>query len=101
MAPRPGCTARPAAPTRGPGKCATSSPGSAPDARARPRFARRPAVRLNTGIAKCRDSASNTRVDALMTLIIDNAAVAQVLTMEDTMAALEESYLALAAGEAV
>jgi ornithine cyclodeaminase/alanine dehydrogenase-like protein (mu-crystallin family) len=36
-----------------------------------------------------------------MTLIIDNAVVAKVLTMEDTLAALEESYLALAAGEAV
>jgi ornithine cyclodeaminase/alanine dehydrogenase-like protein (mu-crystallin family) len=36
-----------------------------------------------------------------MTLIINNAEVAKVLTMEDTMAALEEAYLALAAREAV
>lgn len=36
-----------------------------------------------------------------MTLIINNEEVQQVLTMEDTMAALEESYLQLAAGEAV
>jgi alanine dehydrogenase len=36
-----------------------------------------------------------------MTLIINNADVAKVLTMEDTMAALEQAYLALAAGEAV
>jgi alanine dehydrogenase len=36
-----------------------------------------------------------------MTLIINNAEVAQVLTMETTMAALEEAYLALAAREAV
>jgi alanine dehydrogenase len=36
-----------------------------------------------------------------MTLIINNAEVAKVLTMENTMAALEEAYLALAAGEAV
>ncbi len=34
-------------------------------------------------------------------LIIDNATVAKVLTMEATMAALEQSYLALAKGEAV
>ena len=32
-----------------------------------------------------------------MTLIINNADVAKVLTMETTMAALEEAYLALAA----
>jgi len=36
-----------------------------------------------------------------MTLIINNADVARVLTMETTMAALEEAYLALAAHEAV
>jgi alanine dehydrogenase len=36
-----------------------------------------------------------------MTLIINNAEVAKVLTMETTLAALEESYLALAAKEAV
>ncbi|MDB5649237.1 MAG: Ornithine cyclodeaminase [Hyphomicrobiales bacterium] len=36
-----------------------------------------------------------------MTLIINNDHVAQVLTMPDTIAALEGSYLALAAGEAV
>src|SRR3954462_2184498 len=36
-----------------------------------------------------------------MTLIINNHDVEQVLTMEDTLAALEESYLALAAKEAV
>ncbi len=36
-----------------------------------------------------------------MTLIINNAEVAKVLTMETTMAALEQAYLALAAGEAV
>lgn len=36
-----------------------------------------------------------------MTLIINNADVAKVLTMEITMAALEEAYLALAAREAV
>ncbi len=36
-----------------------------------------------------------------MTLIINNADVAKVLTMEMTMAALEEAYLALAAREAV
>jgi alanine dehydrogenase len=36
-----------------------------------------------------------------MTLIINNADVAKVLTMETTMAALEEAYLALAAREAV
>src|SRR5205807_9169886 len=36
-----------------------------------------------------------------MTLIINNAEVERVLTMEMTLAALEESYLALAAGEAV
>jgi alanine dehydrogenase len=34
-------------------------------------------------------------------LIIDNAAVAKLLTMEATIAALEQSYRALAAGEAV
>jgi alanine dehydrogenase len=36
-----------------------------------------------------------------MTLIINNDEVAKVLTMETTMAALEEAYLALAAREAV
>jgi len=36
-----------------------------------------------------------------MTLIINNEDVAKVLTMETTMAALEEAYLALAAHEAV
>src|SRR3954465_6035796 len=36
-----------------------------------------------------------------MTLIINNAAVHQVLTMPDTLAALETSYLNLATGEAV
>jgi alanine dehydrogenase len=36
-----------------------------------------------------------------MTLIINNTEVAKLLTMEDTMAALEEAYLALAAREAV
>ncbi len=36
-----------------------------------------------------------------MTLIINNADVAKVLTMETTIAALEEAYLALAAQEAV
>jgi ornithine cyclodeaminase/alanine dehydrogenase-like protein (mu-crystallin family) len=36
-----------------------------------------------------------------MTLIINNQDVQQVLTMEDTIAALEQSYLQLAAGEAV
>jgi alanine dehydrogenase len=36
-----------------------------------------------------------------MTLIINNKEVEQVLTMEDTMAALEQSYLQLAAQEAV
>lgn len=36
-----------------------------------------------------------------MTLIINNADVAKVLTMEMTMAALEDAYLALAAREAV
>jgi alanine dehydrogenase len=36
-----------------------------------------------------------------MTLIINNAEVAKVLTMETTLAALEESYLALAIREAV
>lgn len=36
-----------------------------------------------------------------MTLIINNADVVKVLTMETTMAALEEAYLALATGEAV
>jgi ornithine cyclodeaminase/alanine dehydrogenase-like protein (mu-crystallin family) len=36
-----------------------------------------------------------------MTLIINNQEVQQVLTMEDTIAALEQSYLQLAAGEAV
>ena len=36
-----------------------------------------------------------------MTLIINNQEVEKVLTMEDTIAALERSYLQLAAGEAV
>jgi ornithine cyclodeaminase/alanine dehydrogenase-like protein (mu-crystallin family) len=36
-----------------------------------------------------------------MTLIINNQEVQKVLTMEDTIAALERSYLQLAAGEAV
>src|ERR1700731_129003 len=36
-----------------------------------------------------------------MTLIINNADVAKVLTMETTLAALEQSYLQLAAQEAV
>src|ERR1041385_1130528 len=36
-----------------------------------------------------------------MTLIINNQEVERLLTMEDTIAALEQSYLALAAGEAV
>jgi len=36
-----------------------------------------------------------------MTLIINNHEVAQLLTMEDTLAALEQSYLQLAAQEAV
>ncbi len=36
-----------------------------------------------------------------MTLIINNTDVAKILTMETTMAALEEAYLALAAREAV
>jgi alanine dehydrogenase len=36
-----------------------------------------------------------------MTLIINNNDVEQVLTMEDTIAALEQGYLQLAAGEAV
>ena len=36
-----------------------------------------------------------------MTLIINNAEVAKVLTMEASIAALEESYLQLAAKEAV
>jgi alanine dehydrogenase len=36
-----------------------------------------------------------------MTLIINNKEVEQVLTMEDTIAALEQSYLQLAAQEAV
>src|SRR5215470_3128688 len=36
-----------------------------------------------------------------MTLIIDNADVAKALTMETAIAALEESYLQLAAREAV
>ncbi len=36
-----------------------------------------------------------------MTLIINNHDVEQVLTMEMTLEALEESYLALATGEAV
>lgn len=36
-----------------------------------------------------------------MTLIIDNTAVARVLTMEDTIAALETSYRQLVSGEAV
>ena len=39
--------------------------------------------------------------DGAMTLIINNAEVERVLTMEMTLEALEESYLALAAGEAV
>src|ERR1041384_8682630 len=36
-----------------------------------------------------------------MTLIINNQEVERLLTMEDTIAALEQSYLLLAAGEAV
>ena len=36
-----------------------------------------------------------------MTLIINNHDVEQLLTMEDTLAALEEAYLQLAAREAV
>src|SRR5499426_89160 len=36
-----------------------------------------------------------------MTLIINNSEVQQLLTMEDTIAALEQGYLHLAAGEAV
>jgi len=36
-----------------------------------------------------------------MTLIIDNHEVQQLLTMEDTIAALEKGYLELAAQEAV
>ena len=36
-----------------------------------------------------------------MTLIINNQEVQQVLTMEDTIAALEQAYLQLAAEEAV
>ncbi len=36
-----------------------------------------------------------------MTLIINNQEVQKVLTMEDTIAALEQSYLQLAAQEAV
>src|SRR5665213_2749277 len=36
-----------------------------------------------------------------MTLVIDNKIVAKLLTIEDTMAALEEAYLDLAEGEAV
>ncbi|HSQ11663.1 MAG TPA: hypothetical protein VLM90_01545 [Candidatus Deferrimicrobium sp.] len=36
-----------------------------------------------------------------MTLIINNQEVAQLLTMEDTLAALERSYLQLAAQEVV
>ncbi len=36
-----------------------------------------------------------------MTLLINNAEVAKVLTMQTTMAAFEEAYLALAAREAV
>ena len=36
-----------------------------------------------------------------VTLILDNADVARVLTMPDTVAALEESYRMLAAGEGV
>jgi ornithine cyclodeaminase/alanine dehydrogenase-like protein (mu-crystallin family) len=36
-----------------------------------------------------------------MTLVLDNGIVAKVLTIEDTMAALEEAYLDLARGEAV
>ena len=39
--------------------------------------------------------------DGAMTLIINNAEVERVLTMEMTLEALEESYLALAVGEAV
>src|SRR5438309_1171285 len=39
--------------------------------------------------------------DGAMMLIINNAEVERVLTMEMTLEALEESYLALAAGEAV
>src|SRR5947209_7844149 len=39
--------------------------------------------------------------EGAMTLIINNAEVERVLTMEMTLDALEESYLALAAGEAV
>src|SRR5437016_6059223 len=39
--------------------------------------------------------------NAAMTLIINNADVERVLTMDMTLAALEQSYLALAAGEAV
>ena len=39
--------------------------------------------------------------DGAMTLIINNAEVERVLTMEMTLEALEESYLALAIGEAV
>ena len=36
-----------------------------------------------------------------MTMIINNQEVEKVLTMPDTIAALEKSYLQLAAGEAV
>ena len=36
-----------------------------------------------------------------MTLIINNQEVQQLLTMEDTIAALEQGYLQLAAGEGV
>jgi ornithine cyclodeaminase/alanine dehydrogenase-like protein (mu-crystallin family) len=36
-----------------------------------------------------------------MTLIINNQEVQQLLTMEDTIGALEQGYLQLAAGEAV
>src|SRR5499426_1929489 len=36
-----------------------------------------------------------------MTLIINNSEVQQLLTMEDTIAALEQGYLQLASGEAV
>jgi ornithine cyclodeaminase/alanine dehydrogenase-like protein (mu-crystallin family) len=49
---------------------------------------------------RARTAASRQR-GKTMTLIIDNKEVEQVLTMEDTMAALEQSYLQLAAQEAV
>lgn len=48
-----------------------------------------------------RPSAFQPSGSKLMTLIINNADVVKVLTMETTMAALEEAYLALATGEAV